>query len=106
MKRYADVKDVYVQMSAIHTVQNGKEYIVLSNAGGPGRYNGLVHVARVEANGDLTWLKHNPIQSGKFAYNSLQDLGNGEFGLLYEHADNNQNEYTLSYKKIQLGFPK
>ena len=38
VKRYADVKDVYVQMSAIHTVQNGKEYIVLSNAGGPGRY--------------------------------------------------------------------
>ncbi|TKD49264.1 SIALI-17 repeat-containing surface protein [Streptococcus mitis] len=104
VKRYADVKDVYVQMSAIHTVQEGKEYIVLSNAGGPGRYNGLVHVAQVEANGDLTWLKHNPIQSGKFAYNSLQDLGNGEFGLLYEHADNNQNEYTLSYKKFNWDF--
>ena len=104
VKRYADVKDVYVQMSAVHTVQNGKEYIVLSNAGGPGRYNGLVHLAQVEANGDLTWLKHNPIQSGKFAYNSLQDLGNGEFGLLYEHADNNQNEYTLSYKKFNWDF--
>ena len=104
VKRYADVKDVYVQMSAIHTVQDGKEYIVLSNAGGPGRYNGLVHVARVEANGDLTWLKHNPIQSGKFAYNSLQDLGNGEFGLLYEHATATQNEYTLSYKKFNWDF--
>ena len=104
IKRYPEVKDAYVQMSAIHTMQNGKEYIVLSNAGGPGRYNGLVHVARVEANGDLTWLKHNPIQSGKFAYNSLQDLGNGEFGLLYEHADNNQNEYTLSYKKFNWDF--
>ena len=104
VKRYADVKDVYVQMSAIHTVQEGKEYIVLSNAGGPGRYNGLVHVAQVEANGDLTWLKHNPIQSGKFAYNSLQDLGNGEFGLLYEHADSKQNEYTLSYKKFNWDF--
>ena len=104
VKRYADVKDVYVQMSAIHTVQNGKEYIILSNAGGPGRYNALVHLARVEENGELTWLKHNPIQSGKFAYNSLQDLGNGEFGLLYEHADNNQNEYTLSYKKFNWDF--
>ena len=104
VKRYADIKDVYVQMSAVHTVQNGKEYIVLSNAGGPGRYNGLVHLAQVEANGDLTWLKHNPIQSGKFAYNSLQNLGNGEFGLLYEHADNNQNEYTLSYKKFNWDF--
>ena len=85
-------------------MHDGKEYIVLSNAGGPGRFNGLVHLARVEENGELTWLKHNPIQSGKFAYNSIQDLGNGEYGLLYEHADNNQNEYTLSYKKFNWDF--
>ena len=104
IKRYTDVKDVYVQMSAVHTMQDGKEYIVLSNAGGPGRYNGLVHLARVEENGELTWLKHNPIQSGKFAYNSLQDLGKGEFGLLYERADSQQNEYTLSYKKFNWDF--
>ena len=104
IKRYPQVKDVYVQMSAIHTMHEGKEYIVLSNAGGPGRYNGLVHLARVEENGELTWLKHNPIQSGKFAYNSLQDLGKGEYGLLYEHADSNQNEYTLSYRKFNWDF--
>ena len=104
IKRYADVKDVYVQLAAIHTMHDGKEYIVLSNAGGPGRFNGLVHLARVEENGELTWLKHNPIQSGKFAYNSIQDLGNGEYGLLYEHADNSQNEYTLSYKKFNWDF--
>ena len=104
IKRYPEVKDAYVQMSAIHTMHDGKEYIVLSNAGGPGRFNGLVHLARVEENGELTWLKHNPIQSGKFAYNSIQDLGNGEYGLLYEHADNNQNEYTLSYKKFNWDF--
>ena len=104
IKRYADVKDVYVQLAAIHTMHDGKEYIVLSNAGGPGRFNGLVHLARVEENGELTWLKHNPIQSGKFAYNSIQDLGNSEYGLLYEHADNNQNEYTLSYKKFNWDF--
>ena len=106
IKRYPEVKDAYVQMSAIHTMHDGKEYILLSNAAGPGRErkNGLVHLARVEENGDLTWLKHNLIQSGKFAYNSIQDLGNGEYGLLYEHADNNQNEYTLSYKKFNWDF--
>ena len=104
IKRYPQVKDVYVQMSAIHTMHEGKEYILLSNAGGPGRNNGLVHLARVEENGELTWLKHNPIQSDKFAYNSLQDLGNGEYGLLYEHADGNQNDYTLSYKKFNWDF--
>ena len=97
IKRYPQVKDVYVQMSAIHTMHEGKEYILLSNAGGPGRNNGLVHLARVEENGELTWLKHNPIQSGKFAYNSLRTR-NGEYGLLYEHADGNQNDYTLSIR--------
>ena len=96
IKRYPQVKDVYVQMSAIHTMHEGKEYIL--------RNNGLVHLARVEENGELTWLKHNPIQSGKFAYNSLQELGNGEYGLLYEHADGNQNDYTLSYKKFNWDF--
>ena len=106
IKRYPEVKDAYVQMSAIHTMHDGKEYILLSNAAGPGRErkNGLVHLAQVEENGELTWLKHNLIQSGKFAYNSIQDLGNGEYGLLYEHADNNQNEYTLSYKKFNWDF--
>ena len=63
-----------------------------------------MHLARVEENGELTWLKHNPIQSGKFAYNSLQDLGKGEYGLLYETADSNHNEYTLSYKKFNWDF--
>ena len=106
IKHYPEVKDAYVQMSAIQTMHDGKEYILLSNAAGPGRErkNGLVHLARVEEHGELTWLKHNLIQSGKFAYNSIQDLGNGEYGLLYEHADNNQNEYTLSYKKFNWDF--
>ena len=106
IKRYPEVKDAYVQMSAIHTMHDGKEYILLSNAAGPGRErkNGLVHLARVEENGELTWLKHNPIQNGEFAYNSLQELGGGEYGLLYEHRENGQNYYTLSYKKFNWDF--
>ena len=106
IKRYPEVKDAYVQMSAIHTMHNGKEYIILSNAAGPGRErkDGLVHLARVEENGELTWLKHNPIQNGEFAYNSLQELGYGEYGLLYEHRENGQNYYTLSYKKFNWDF--
>ena len=106
IKRYPEVKDAYVQMSAIHTMHDGKEYILLSNAAGPGRErkDGLVHLARVEKNGELTWLKHNLIQGGEFAYNSLQELGNGEYGLLYEHRENGQNYYTLSYKKFNWDF--
>ena len=106
IKRYPEVKDAYVQMSAIHTMHGGKEYILLSNAAGPGheRKDGLVHLARVENNGELTWIKHHLIQGGEFAYNSLQDLGNGEYGILYEHSENGQNRYTLSYKKFNWDF--
>ena len=106
IKRYPEVKDAYVQMSAIHTMHDGKEYVLLSNAAGPGRErkDGLVHLARVEKNGELTWLKHNLIQGGEFAYNSLQELGNSEYGLLYEHRENGQNYYTLSYKKFNWDF--
>ena len=106
IKRYPQVKDAYVQMSAIHTMHDGKEYILLSNAAGPGheRKDGLVHLARVEKNGELTWIKHHLIQGGEFAYNSLQDLGNGEYGILYEHSENGQNRYTLSYKKFNWDF--
>ena len=53
VERY-DVPDVYVQMAATHTVQNGKEYILLANANGPGRKNGYIRVARVEEDGQLT----------------------------------------------------
>ena len=106
IKRYPEVKDAYVQMSAIHTMHDGKEYILLSNAAGPGRgrKDGLIHLARVENNGELTWLKHNLVQDGEFAYNSLQELGNGEYGLFYEHRENGQNYYTLSYKKFNWDF--
>lgn len=106
IKRYPEVKDAYVQMSAIHTMHDGKEYIILSNAAGPGRErkDGLVHLARVEKNGELTWLKHNLIQGGEFAYNSLQDLGDGEYGILYEHSENRQNRYTIFYKKFNWNF--
>lgn len=104
IKRYPQVKDVYVQMSAIHTMHEGKEYIILSNAGGPKRENGMVHLARVEENGELTWLKHNPIQKGEFAYNSLQELGNEEYGILYEHTEKGQNAYTLSFRKFNWDF--
>ena len=106
IKRYPEVKDAYVQMSAIHTMHDGKEYILLSNAAGPGRErkDGLVHLARVEKNGELTWIKHHLIQGGEFAYNSVQDLGNGEYGILYEHSENGQNRYTLSYKKFNWDF--
>ena len=99
-----DVPDVYVQMAATHTVQNGKEYILLANANGPGRKNGYIRVARVEEDGQLTWLHHHLIQEGEYAYNSLQQIGPDEFGLLYEHHAPGGVPYTLSFKKFNWDF--
>ena len=99
-----DVPDVYVQMAATHTVQNGKEYILLANANGPGRKNGYIRVARVEKDGQLTWLHHHLIQEGEYAYNSLQQIGPDEFGLLYEHHAPGGVPYTLSFKKFNWDF--
>ena len=103
VERY-DVPDVYVQMAATHTVQNGKEYILLANANGPGRKNGYIQVARVEEDGQLTWLHHHLIQEGEYAYNSLQQIGPDEFGLLYEHHAPGGVPYTLSFKKFNWDF--
>ncbi|MGQ9051380.1 SIALI-17 repeat-containing surface protein [Streptococcus oralis] len=103
VERY-DVPDVYVQMAATHTVQNGKEYILLANANGPGRKNGYIRVARVEEDGQLTWLHHHLIQEGEYAYNSLQQIGPDEFGLLYEHHAPGGVPYTLSFKKFNWDF--
>ena len=99
-----DVPDVYVQMAATHTVQNGKEYILLANANGPGRKNGYIRVARVEEDGQLTWLNHHLIQEGEYAYNSLQQIGPDEYGLLYEHHAPGGVPYTLSFKKFNWDF--
>ena len=99
-----DVPDIYVQMAATHTVQNGKEYILLANANGPGRKNGYIRVARVEEDGQLTWLHHHLIQEGEYAYNSLQQIGPDEFGLLYEHHAPGGVPYTLSFKKFNWDF--
>ena len=85
-------------------MHDGKEYILLTNSGGPGRTNGMAHLARVEENGELTWIHHRPIQNGEFAYNSLQELGNGEYGILYEHTEQGQNAYTLSFRKFNWDY--
>ena len=76
----------------------------MANANGPGRKNGYIRVARVEEDGQLTWLHHHLIQEGEYAYNSLQQIGPDEFGLLYEHhAPGGGSIYTF-LQEIQLGF--
>ncbi|MDO4635248.1 MAG: sialidase domain-containing protein [Streptococcus sp.] len=104
IKRYSEVNDVYVQLNAISTIQDGQEYIILANANGPQRQNGYVRLAKVSDTGELTWLSKRLIQSGSYAYNALQQIGEKEFGLLYEHNEPNQNVFTLSFKRFNFDF--
>lgn len=96
--------DVYCQMSAIQTVQAGQEYVLLTNADGPERFNGVVRLAKVEENGKLTWLNKQAIQSGKYAYNALQQIDTDEFAVLYEHAEGEQNEYQIVFKSFNWAY--
>ena len=94
------INDVYVQMSATHTFQNGKEYIVLANANGPGRRNGMVHVLAVADDGTVTHENSKPLQEGDFAYNAIQQVDDDTFGILYEHSDEDGNDFTLYYREV------
>lgn len=106
VKRYKEVHDAYVQLSAIRFEHDKKEYILLVNANGPGkkRQDGYARLAQVNRNGSFKWLYHHHIQDGSFAYNSVQQLNNDQFGVLYEHREKHQNSFTLSYKVFNWSF--
>lgn len=106
VKRYKEVHDAYVQLSAIRFEHDKKEYILLVNANGPGkkRQDGHARLAQVNRNGSFKWLYHHHIQDGSFAYNSVQQLNNDQFGVLYEHREKHQNSFTLNYKVFNWSF--
>lgn len=106
VKRYKEVHDAYVQLSAIRFEHDKKEYILLVNANGPGkkRQDGYARLAQVNRNGSFKWLYHHHIQDDSFAYNSVQQLNNDQFGVLYEHREKHQNSFTLNYKVFNWSF--
>ncbi|HEO4113689.1 TPA: exo-alpha-sialidase [Streptococcus agalactiae] len=106
VKRYKEVHDAYVQLSAIRFEHDKKEYILLVNANGLGkkRQDGYARLAQVNRNGSFKWLYHHHIQDGSFAYNSVQQLNNDQFGVLYEHREKHQNSFTLNYKVFNWSF--
>ncbi|HEN9975958.1 TPA: exo-alpha-sialidase [Streptococcus agalactiae] len=106
VKRYKEVHDAYVQLSAIRFEHDKKEYILLVNANGPGkkRQDGYARLAQVNRNGSFKWLYHHHIQDSSFAYNSVQQLNNDQFGVLYEHREKHQNSFTLNYKVFNWSF--
>lgn len=103
VEEFPEIKDVYVQLSAIQTIQDGVEYIILVNANGPGRFNGHIRLARVE-NGQLNWIDSQLLQEGEFAYNAIQQIGNQEYGVLYEHVKEPHNTYQILYKSFDWSY--
>ncbi|MBJ8325368.1 sialidase domain-containing protein [Streptococcus pacificus] len=104
LKAISEVVDVYVQLSAVHTHHNNKEYIILSNANGPARTNGYLRVAEVLPNGELNWVNHKILQKGDYAYNSLTQIGDNKYGILYEHNDPGYNAYSLQFKSFNMEY--
>ncbi|QZT26838.1 discoidin domain-containing protein [Streptococcus dysgalactiae] len=106
VEEYSEVPDAYVQLSAIRVEHGDKEYVLLVNANGPGRNRvaGHARLAEVQSDGRLKWLHHRLIQDGSFAYNSVQQVDEDTFGVLYEHREGAQNEYTLSFKTFNWNF--
>lgn len=99
-----EITDVYVQLTAIQTNKDGKEYILLTNAEGPKRENGVIHLLEVETSGNLIWKLKRPLQDGKFAYNAIQQLSENTFGVLYEHADEEHIDYCLCFKSFDWNY--
>ncbi|MCR8967841.1 sialidase domain-containing protein [Streptococcus zalophi] len=104
LKAIPEVVDVYVQLSAVHTHHNDKEYIILSNANGPARANGYLRVAEVLPNGELNWVNHKILQKGDYAYNSLTKMGENSYGILFEHSEPGYNAYSLHFKSFNMEY--
>ncbi|UUX35283.1 sialidase family protein [Fundicoccus culcitae] len=101
---HTGVTDVYCQLAAIQTVQEGQEYVLLVNADGPQRTNGVVRVAKVNPDDSLTWLAKKPIQAGKYAYNAIQQIDADLFGVLYEHTTEDRTEYSILFKTFDWAY--
>lgn len=100
-----DIPEVYVQLDALQTMIDGKEYLIIANASGPGRTNGTVHLAEVNADGTFNWVMHQKIQGGKYAYNSIAPISEGKYGILFEHSGNNENDFNLDLRTIEITTP-
>lgn len=91
-----DLPEPYVNLSAIHMVVDGKEYVVLSNPlGEPSgeqltirnqRMKGILRVGEVLEDDSIHWVASTIFEPKRFAYSSLVQLDDERVGLLYEYS--------------------
>ncbi|HEK9988233.1 TPA: family 16 glycosylhydrolase [Streptococcus equi subsp. zooepidemicus] len=91
-----DLPEPYVNLSAIHMMVDGKEYVVLSNPlGEPSgeqltirnqRMKGILRVGEVLEDDSIDWVASTIFEPKRFAYSSLVQLDDERVGLLYEYS--------------------
>lgn len=101
-----DLPEPYVNLSAIHLMFNGKEYIALSNPlGNPAatglansrqRYKGILRIGEVLENDDINWIASELFEPKSFVYSSLVQLDEKTLGMLYE------NEGHIKYTTFDI----
>lgn len=97
------VPDVYCQLSAIRLDLKEGIFVILANAAGPNRQNGRLSLFKVELGEKrLDYRGYYDLEPGKFAYNALQRIGDDHIAILYEHAQDQENDYSLVFEKIAI----
>ena len=104
----SELNEYYCQLSVIHYNKDDGEYLLLSNPNVSGRYDGWVHLGKVNEDGSISWDHAQQINEGKFQYSCLTVLENdGEnpvFGLMYE--DDTDGSFDIKYTEFDENFVK
>ena len=108
IEEISELNEYYCQLSVIHYNKDDGEYLLLSNPNVSGRYDGWVHLGKVNEDGSISWEYAQQLNEGKFQYSCLSVLENdGEnpvFGLLYE--DDTDGSFDIKYTEFDENFVK
>lgn len=97
------VTDVYCQVAATHTNYNGKEYVILATAQGPGRTNGATTVGEIQSDGTIDWKTPKQYSIGSNQYGCLEVVDDGVIGLIYE-ADDEAGALAMRYTEFSMDY--
>ncbi len=85
--------EVYCQLSVLYLDNKGtagRDRVLMSNPGGSGRNNGTLRIGEIVETADsfsIQWVEEKMFCPGNYAYSCLTRMADGNFGLLYEHAN-------------------
>ena len=98
--------EVYCQLSVLYLDNkgtDGRDRVLMSNPGGSGRNNGTLRIGEIVETADsfsIQWVEEKMFCPGNYAYSCLTRMADGNFGLLYEHAN------TIKFTAFNEAFVK